>query len=52
MQEVLPERLVRDPFLFLKKDQYEVKASGMQLSFNVIPYSSNWHTINTKCKKL
>ena len=28
-------RLVRDLFLFLKKAQDEVKASGMQFSFNI-----------------
>ena len=28
-------RLVPDLFLFLKKPLYEVKASGMQLSFNI-----------------
>ena len=28
-------RLVPDLFLFLKKALYEVKASGLQLSFNI-----------------
>ena len=28
-------RLVLDLFLFLKKALYEVKASGLQLSFNI-----------------
>ena len=30
------ERLVPDLFLFFKKALYEVKASNMELSFNVI----------------
>ena len=30
------ERLVRDLFLFFKKALYEVKASGLQLSFNIL----------------
>ena len=29
------ERLVADLFLILKKVQYEVKASDLQLSFNI-----------------
>ena len=29
------ERLVPDLFLFFKKALYEVKASGLQLSFNI-----------------
>ena len=28
--------LVPDLFLFFKKAQYEVKASGLQLSFNIL----------------
>ena len=30
-------RLVPDLFLFFKSAQYEVKASGLQLSFNIFP---------------
>ena len=30
------ERLVPDHFLFFKKALYEVKASGLQLHFNII----------------
>ena len=30
------ERLVSDHFLFFKKALYEVKASGLQLHFNII----------------
>ena len=37
------ERLVPDLFLFLKKAWYEVKASGLQLSFNIFRESSTWH---------
>ena len=40
-------RLVPDLFLFFKKAVYEVKASGLQLSFNIF-----WHTIKTNCIKL
>ena len=29
-------RLVPDPFWFSKKDFYEVKASGLELSFSII----------------
>ena len=28
-------RLVQDPFLFFKKAKYDVKASYLQLSFNI-----------------
>ena len=31
----------------LQKAQYEVKASGLQLSFNTFRYPSTWHTIKT-----
>ena len=37
------ERLVPDLFLFLKKAWYEVKASGLQLSFNIFREYSTWH---------
>ena len=45
-------RLVSDHFLFFKKVLPEVKASGMQLSFNIFRQPSTWHTINTNCIKL
>ena len=34
--------LVSDLFLFFKKALYEVKASGLQLSFKIFWWSSNW----------
>ena len=45
-------RLVTGLFCFLKKVSYEVKASGLQLSFNTFGQSSTQHTIKTKCIKL
>ena len=45
------ERLVPDLFIF-KKAQYEVKASGLQLNFNIFQQPSIWHTIKTTCMKL
>ena len=44
-------RLVPDLFLLFKKALYEVKESGLQLSFNMFQYSSTWHTIKTNCIK-
>ena len=38
-------RLVLDLFLFFKKALYEVKASLLQLNFNVFPWPKTWHTI-------
>ena len=38
--------------LFFKKALYEVKASGLQLSFNILRQSSTQHTIKTSCIKL
>ena len=40
-------RLVLDVFLFFKKALYEVKVSGLQLSFNILGKPSAWHTIQT-----
>ena len=40
-------RLLPDHFLFFKKDLCEVKASGLQLSFNIFWKPSTWHTIKT-----
>ena len=45
-------RLVPDLFLFFKKALYEVKASGLQLSFNHFRKSSTWQTIKTKYVEL
>ena len=45
-------RLVPDLFLFFKKAQYEVKASGLQLSFVILRKSSTCHTIKINCIKL
>ena len=44
----------RDPelFLFFRKALYELKANGVQLSFNEFPQSSTWQTIKTKHIKL
>ena len=39
-------RLVPDFFLFFKKALFEVKASGLQLSFNIFRQPSTWHTIS------
>ena len=44
-------RLVLDLFLFLIKLN-EVKAIGLQLSFNIFRYPWTWYTIKTKCIKL
>ena len=41
------ERLVPDLFLLVKKALYEVKASGLQLSFNTFRKLSTWHAIKT-----
>ena len=38
-------------FLFIGKAQYEVKASGLQRSFNIFGKPSTWHTIKTNCVK-
>ena len=45
------ERLVPDLFLFFKKVLYKVKASGLQLSFNILRQSSTRHTMKTNCIK-
>ena len=41
-------RLVPDLFLLFKTILYEVKANGLQLSFNHFRWSSTWQTIKTK----
>ena len=47
-------RLDSELFLFLIKVLYEVKVSGLQLSFNIYIYisPSNWHTIKSNCISL
>ena len=45
-------RLVLDLFNFFKKPLYQVKASGLQLSFTKFRQPSNWHTIKLSCIKL
>ena len=45
-------RLVPDVFLFFKKALYEVKASSLQLNFNIFRQSSTLHTIKTNCSEL
>ena len=47
------ERLVPDHFLFFKKALNEVKASGLQLSFNIIFWCpSTSYIIKRNCIKL
>ena len=45
-------RLVPHLFLFFKKALYDIKGSGLQLSFNIFRYHSTWHTIKTNYMKL
>ena len=45
-------RLVPDLFLFFKNTSNELKASGLQLSFNILRMDSTWHAIKTSCRKL
>ena len=45
-------RLVPDLFFLFQKALYEVKASGLQLSFNIFRELSTWHTVKTNYKKL
>ena len=40
-------KIVPDLFLFFKKVQYELKAGGLQLSFNIFQQTSTWHRIKT-----
>ena len=40
-------KLVPDPFLLFKKVIHEVKASDLQLGFNISQYPSTWHAIKT-----
>ena len=42
----------QNSFCFLKKTLYELKAEGLQLSFNIFRYSSTQHTLKTNCIKL
>ena len=45
-------RLVAELFLFFKYAEYEVKASGLQLSFNIFCWSSTQDSIKTNFLKL
>ena len=45
-------RLVPDLFFLFQKALYEVKASGLQLSFNIFREPSTWYTVKTNYKKL
>ena len=45
-------RLFSDLILFFKKASYEVKANGLQLSFNIFRLHSTFHIIETNCIKL
>ena len=45
-------KLAPDFFLFSKKALYEIKASCLQLSFNIFRQSSTWLTIKTNRKKI
>ena len=41
------------PYFFVFEEAlYEVKASGLQLSFNIFRLSSNWLTAKINCIKL
>ena len=44
-------RQVPDLSLFFYKALYEVKARGLQLSFNIFQQSSTWHTNENKLYK-
>ena len=44
------ERLVSH--FFFEESLYEVKESGLQLSFGIFRYPSTWHVIKTNCIKL
>ena len=47
-----PGKLVLDLFLLFKNALYKVKASGLQLGFNIFRQPSTWDAIKTKCTKL
>ena len=40
------------PLFVSLKSFYKVKASGLQLSFNIFRYPSIWHAIKANCIKL
>ena len=44
--------LVSELFLFFEKPIYEVKASYLNVNFNIFRYSSTLQTIKTNCVKL
>ena len=45
-------KVVSDRFLLFKKALYQVKASGLQLDFNIFRQPLNQHTAETNCLKL
>ena len=52
MQKMRQGRVVPDLFLFSKKAYHEVKANGLQFSFNIFRKPSTLHTIKTNYIKL
>ena len=44
-------RLVPD-LLYFGKAFYEIKANGLELSFNIFLWFSTWHMVKTSCIKL
>ena len=50
--ELKTTRQLKNLFLLFKKALYEVKASGLQLSFNIFQLPSTWHTTNTTSTRL
>ena len=50
-EENLLGELVPDFFLFFKKTLYVMKASGLQLSFNIFRQPSTSHTVKLNCIK-
>ena len=49
---MLKNGVVPELFFFKKKALYEVKESGLQLSFNMSWQPSYWHIIKTNCLTL
>ena len=46
------ERLIPDLCLLFKKALYDVKTSGLQLSFNIFRQPSSWHITLMNCAKI
>ena len=51
-QKMGEEDQLETSFCFFKKALYEVKASDLQLSFNIFRHPSTWPTIKPNCIKL